>query len=296
MTLFLYRRVVLVHLRSTSAVSVSLALTISFLMFSWMGASTVHMKRVPMLMPLAPRHSAAASPCPSAKPPEAMKGTLSDCRARLSRMKFVMSDSPTWLRLSVSEAAPHGVVFHSDVRTHGHEKKKEKPKEKSKCPGGWCVHEAGRMPATVRDMCKADKGWRPDPGLGDVVQQDEAVSRAAHDVHRPVRKNEGGEKGPWHGKCHVASLNHGDRSMTGPACGAIINSPCALEAIDAEEVDTELDGALCMSNSGCARCHHVSVCRTHKERGKDGESSLDGAEGQTYCTCAGRYIRPLSAS
>lgn len=139
------------------------------------------------------------------------------------------------------------------------------------------MHEAGRMAATVRDMCKADKGWRPDPGLGDVVQQDEAVSRAAHDVHRPVRKKEGVEKGPRHGKCHVASLNHGDRSMTGPACGAIINSPCALEAIDAEEVDTELDGALCMSNSGCARCHHVSVCRTHKERGKDGESSLDGA-------------------
>lgn len=50
-----------------------------------------------MLTPQAPRHSAAASPCPSAKPPEAMKGILRDCRARERRMKLVMSDSPTWL-------------------------------------------------------------------------------------------------------------------------------------------------------------------------------------------------------
>lgn len=66
--------------------------------------------------------------------------------------------------------------------------------------------------------------------------------------------------------------------MTAAACGAIINSPCALEAIDAEEVDTELDGALCVSNSGCARCHHVSVCRTHKDRREKGDSSLDGGQ------------------
>lgn len=54
-------------------------------------------KRVPMLMPQAPRHRAAARPWPSAKPPEAMKGTLRVWRARERRMKFVMSDSPTWL-------------------------------------------------------------------------------------------------------------------------------------------------------------------------------------------------------
>lgn len=71
-------------------------------------------------------------------------------------------------------------------------------------------------------------------------------------------------KGPRHGKRHVASLNHGNRSMTGPACGAMIDSPCTLEAVDAEEVDAELDGALCVSNSGCARCHGVSVCRTYE--------------------------------
>lgn len=96
-TLLRYRRVVFFQRRSTSAVSVSWARTISALMFSWMGASTVHMKRVPMLTPHAPRHRAAASPCPSAKPPEAMKGTLRDCRARERRIKLVMSDSPTCL-------------------------------------------------------------------------------------------------------------------------------------------------------------------------------------------------------
>lgn len=47
-------------------------------------------------MPSAPRLKAAARPCPSANPPEAMNGTLSDCLALLSRMKFVISDSPTW--------------------------------------------------------------------------------------------------------------------------------------------------------------------------------------------------------
>lgn len=53
--------------------------------------------------------------------------------------------------------------------------------------------------------------------------------------------------------------------MTGPACGVIIDSPCTLEAVDAEEVDAELDCALCVSDGGCARCHHVSVCRTHED-------------------------------
>lgn len=102
-TLFLYSLVVLVHRLMTRAVSVSEALTIVSLMFWWIGASTVHMKRVPMLMPSAPRHNAAARPWPSANPPEAMNGTLSDWRARLNRMKFVISDSPTCLRRRVSE-------------------------------------------------------------------------------------------------------------------------------------------------------------------------------------------------
>lgn len=93
------------------------------------------------------------------------------------------------------------------------------------------------------------------------------------------------EKGPRHGKRHVASLNHGDRSMTGPACGAIIDSPCTLEAVDAEEVDAELDGALCVSNSGCARCHRVSVCRTY-------EGASCPERETTYYTYAVRYTRP----
>lgn len=73
--------------------------------------------------------------------------------------------------------------------------------------------------------------------------------------------------------------------MTGPACGVIINSPCTLEAVDAEEVDAELDGALCVPDGGCARYHRVSVCRTHEER-----EQL--AQRETYCTCAARYTRP----
>jgi hypothetical protein len=56
------------------------------------------------------------------------------------------------------------------------------------------------------------------------------------------------------GKRHVASLNHGDRSMMGPACGVVMNShsPCALKPVDAEEVHAELDGALRVSDGGCA--------------------------------------------
>lgn len=150
---------------------------------------------------------------------------------------------------------------------------------------------AGRMPETVREMYKADKGRSP--GLSDVVQQDEAVSRASHDVRRPVRKRGREEKGPRHGKRHVASLNHGDRSMTAAACGAIINSPCALEAIDAEEVDAELDGALCVSDGGCARCHHVSICRTHIEGRR--ASSPDGARGSDLLHLC-RTIHPASFS
>ena len=47
------------------------------LMFSWIGDSTVHMKRVPMLIASAPSASAATRPRASAKPPEAMIGIFS---------------------------------------------------------------------------------------------------------------------------------------------------------------------------------------------------------------------------
>lgn len=95
-TLFLYSLVVFFHRLSNSVVSVSCARTISSLTLICTGASTVHRNRVPMLTPHAPKHSAAASPCPSAKPPLAMKGVFRVCRALLRRIKFVMSLSPTW--------------------------------------------------------------------------------------------------------------------------------------------------------------------------------------------------------
>lgn len=60
------------------------------------------------------------------------------------------------------------------------------------------------------------------PSLGEVAQQDEAVSSASHERAPYGTKSKARRgKGPRHGKRHVASLNHGDRSMTGPACGAI---------------------------------------------------------------------------
>lgn len=121
-------RLLFFHRRSTISVSFSDAPTMDFLMLLWIGASTVHMNRVPMLMPQAPSASAPASPCPSANPPvkykvsscfcdhrgasalgnratseyslsyspDAMKGILpSSCLARESRMKFGISVSPT---------------------------------------------------------------------------------------------------------------------------------------------------------------------------------------------------------
>lgn len=48
------------------------------------------------------------------------------------------------------------------------------------------MHEAGRMRATERDMCKADKGRRP--ALSDVVLQDEAVNGASDDMRWPARE------------------------------------------------------------------------------------------------------------
>lgn len=42
------------------------------------------------------------------------------------------------------------------------------------------------MRATVRDMCKAEKGRRP--ALSDVVLQDKAVNRASDDMRWPARK------------------------------------------------------------------------------------------------------------
>ena len=53
----------------------------------------MHINLVPMLMPSAPRDKAAAKPCPSAKPPDAMKGIGIVCLARDRRMRFVMRRS-----------------------------------------------------------------------------------------------------------------------------------------------------------------------------------------------------------
>lgn len=72
----------------------------------------------------------------------------------------------------------------------------------------------------------------------------------------------------------------------------LFNSPCALEAIDAEKVDAELDGALCVSNSGCVGCHHVSVCRTH--RGRESPVRMGNRRADLLHLC--RMIHPASFS
>ena len=82
--------------RITSRVSSSLAATSACLTWSWIGASLVAMKRVPMFMPSAPSASAATRLRPSAMPPEATKGIFSSSAARGSRMKLGTSSSPGW--------------------------------------------------------------------------------------------------------------------------------------------------------------------------------------------------------
>ena len=68
--------------------------TSACLMFWWIGASTVAIKRVPMFIPQAPIASAAASCLPLAHPPEATKGMLSLAPAFASSTQFPTSSSP----------------------------------------------------------------------------------------------------------------------------------------------------------------------------------------------------------
>ena len=64
--------------------------------FAWIGASTVHMKRVPMLIPSAPSAMTAAIARPSPMPPEATIGILSARAAAGTRIRFGTSSSPGW--------------------------------------------------------------------------------------------------------------------------------------------------------------------------------------------------------
>ena len=65
-------------------------------MLSWMGASLVAMKRVPMLMPSAPRARQAAIWVPVPMPPEATMGMSSTLAAAGSSTRLVTSSSPGW--------------------------------------------------------------------------------------------------------------------------------------------------------------------------------------------------------
>ncbi|MCY1535468.1 hypothetical protein D9M68_708750 [compost metagenome] len=89
-------RAVLCRVRNISLVSRSVASTSACLMLSWMGASWVTQKRVPMLMPSAPSASAAAMPRPSAMPPDAMIGMRSLRAATGSSTRPGTSSSPGW--------------------------------------------------------------------------------------------------------------------------------------------------------------------------------------------------------
>ncbi len=77
-----------------SRVSSSDAATSAFLTLSWIGASLVAMKRVPMFMPCAPIASAATRLRASAMPPDATNGIFSSSAARGSRIMLGMSSSP----------------------------------------------------------------------------------------------------------------------------------------------------------------------------------------------------------
>ena len=63
---------------------------------SWMGASTVAQKRVPMLMPSAPSASAATRPRPSPKPPLAISGMVTLSAAAGMSTRPGTSSSPGW--------------------------------------------------------------------------------------------------------------------------------------------------------------------------------------------------------
>mmetsp|Transcript_84573 Transcript_84573/g.244377 ORF Transcript_84573/g.244377 Transcript_84573/m.244377 type:complete len:208 (-) Transcript_84573:172-795(-) len=75
-------------------VSVTAALTMVSLMFWWIGASLVHIKRVPMFSPSAPIANAAANCTPVAEPPLATKGTFNSCAACASNTQLPTSSSP----------------------------------------------------------------------------------------------------------------------------------------------------------------------------------------------------------
>src|SRR5580658_2394399 len=87
-------RAVFRRLRKMSWVPVELAATMARLIASCTGASAVAMKRVPMLMPSAPSASAAASPRPSAKPPEAIIGMVTWSAAAGIKIRPGTSSSP----------------------------------------------------------------------------------------------------------------------------------------------------------------------------------------------------------
>ncbi|MNR24812.1 hypothetical protein D3C85_1419170 [compost metagenome] len=76
--------------------SVSLERVMASLMVACTGDSWVHMKRVPMLIPSAPRASAATRPRASPKPPEAITGIVTCATVAGIRIKPGMSFSPTW--------------------------------------------------------------------------------------------------------------------------------------------------------------------------------------------------------
>ncbi len=95
-TAFFSTREVLRIVRKIRLVSRSPASTSACLTLSWIGASFVHMKRVPMLMPCAPSARQAAIWQPSAMPPEASTGILQARTAAGIRMRFVTSSSPGW--------------------------------------------------------------------------------------------------------------------------------------------------------------------------------------------------------
>ena len=89
-------RAVLCRLRKISSVPRSSVSTMACLTLSWMHDSTVHMNRVPMLMPSAPSASAATRPRASPKPPEAIIGISIFSAAAGISTRPGTSSSPGW--------------------------------------------------------------------------------------------------------------------------------------------------------------------------------------------------------
>lgn len=120
-----------------------------------------------------------------------------------------------------------------------------------------------------RDMHKADKRGRP--GLSDVARQGEAVSRASPMTCVRLACEERYKKGTRHAKRHVASLNHGHRSMTGSACGVITHPAHSKPSMLRKSTPSLTALCACLMVAVCARCHHVSFCRTYTLRGRERE-------------------------